>query len=139
MTPSSRIPQNSNRRPRETPTTASGASPRFRADASHLQPPVSQWPLSQLSLSADTCLPFPLVSPSHLPLCGVELFGVFFRFFSEVCLRGEGIPRCFRPPLVFQLITANMTALLLFGAEPSRLSCPRGESKSSASLPLSPS
>lgn len=54
--------------------------------------------------------------------------------FLEVCLWGEGIPRCSRLPLVFQLITQNMTALLLFGAEMSCFSRPHGESEFSASF-----
>lgn len=55
--------------------------------------------------------------------------------FSEVCLWGEGIPRCSGPPLVFQLITRNMTALPLFGAEMSCFSRYRRESNFSASSP----
>lgn len=88
---------------------------------------LSQWPLSGMSLFTDTCLPSPLVSPSHLLLCGVELF-VFRGLFM-----GEGIPRCSGPPLVFQLIRQNMTALPLFGAEMSCFSRYRRETNFSAS------
>lgn len=94
----------------------------------HLVQRLSKWPLSQMSFLPDTCLHFPLVSQSYLLLRGVELFvcgGLFM---------GEGIPRCSRLPLVFQLITQNMTALLLFGAEMSCFSCPHGESEFSASF-----
>lgn len=54
--------------------------------------------------------------------------------FSGVCLWGEGTPRCSGPPPVFQLITRNMTALPLFGAERSCFSRYRRESNFSASF-----
>lgn len=74
------------------------------------------------------------VCPSLLSHCPISFSVGWNCLFLEVCLWGEGIPRCSRPPLVFQLITQNMTALLLFGAEMSCFSCPHGESKFSASL-----
>lgn len=58
--------------------------------------------------------------------------------FSEVCLWGEGIPRCSGPPPVFQLITWNMTALALFGAEMSCFFRYRRESNFPASFSPSP-
>lgn len=58
--------------------------------------------------------------------------------FTEVCLCGEGIPRCSGPPLVFQLITRNMTALPLFGAEMSCFSRYRREQNFSANVSPSP-
>lgn len=64
--------------------------------------------------------------PSCLTVPSPSLWGGTVCF-VEVCLWGEGIPRCFRPPPAFQLITQNMTALLLFGAEMSCFSrSPRG-------------
>lgn len=41
---------------------------------SHLLQLLSEWSLSQMSFFPYTCLPFPLVSLSHLLLCGVDLF-----------------------------------------------------------------
>lgn len=138
--PCPEIPR-SNRRPGETQTTTSGAGPcSTQTPLICRRSSLSGLCHSHHSRLTPVCPSLLSRRPISLSVgwsCLVFLVCVFF--LSEVCLRGEGIPRCFRPPLVFQLITANMTALLLFGAEPSRLSCPRGESKSSASLPLSPS
>lgn len=106
-----------------------------------MKTPMSSAPLlisSGFSLSAlcHRCHSFLTpVCPSLLSDCPISLSVGWNCLFLEVCLWGEGIPRCSRPPLVFQLITQNMTALLLFGAEMrSCFSHPHGESKSSASL-----
>lgn len=92
---------------------------------------------SSFSLSAlcHTCHSFLTpVWPFLLSHCPISFSVGWNCLFLEVCLWGEGIPRCSRPPLLFQLITQNMTALLLFGAEMSCFSCPHGESGFSASF-----
>lgn len=112
-----------------------------KPDAPFMKTPMSSAPpliSSSFSLSAlcHRCHSFPTpVCPSLLSHCPISLSVGWDCLFLEVCLWGEGIPRCSRPPLVFQLITQNMTALLLFGAEMrSCFSHPHGESKFSASL-----
>lgn len=88
-------------------------------------PPASLW----LAPVTDVTLPWHLSAlPSRLAVPSPSLRGGTVCFL-EVCLWGEGIPCCSRPPLVFQLITQNMTALLFFGAEMSCFARPRGESK----------
>ena len=83
-------------------------------------PPASLWlaPVTYVTLSWHlSALPSCLAVPSPSLRGGTVCF-------LEVCLRGEGIPCCSRPPLVFQLITQNMTALLFFGAEMNCFSLP---------------
>lgn len=85
-------------------------------------PPASLW----LAPVTDVTLPWHLSAfPSRLAVPSPSLRGGTVCFL-EVCLWGEGIPCCSRPPLVFQLITQNMTALLFFGAEMSCFARPRG-------------